>query len=181
MDRVVSQLLAEIDGMDSSGCSDVFVIGATNRPDLLEPALLRPGRFDRLLYLGICSDKAAQLKVVDALTRKFRLSRDVDLAAVVAACPLTFTGADFYALCSSALSTAVVRLTSELEQLAQEASVGGGDVTVDSLIARLSDDDVTPVVSQQDFLAALRSTVPSVSQDEVRSYEQLRAKFCKTR
>ncbi len=64
MDRVVSQLLAEIDGMDSSGCSDVFIIGATNRPDLLDSALLRPGRFDRLLYLGICQDREAQLKVV---------------------------------------------------------------------------------------------------------------------
>lgn len=63
MDRVVSQLLAEIDGMDSS-CSDVFIIGATNRPDLLDSALLRPGRFDRLLYLGICQDREAQLKVV---------------------------------------------------------------------------------------------------------------------
>ena len=51
MDRIVSQLLAELDGMASgSAASDVFVIGATNRPDLLDPALLRPGRFDRLLY-----------------------------------------------------------------------------------------------------------------------------------
>ena len=46
MDRVVSQLLAEIDGM--GGASDVFVIGATNRPDLLDPALLRPGRCSKL-------------------------------------------------------------------------------------------------------------------------------------
>lgn len=45
MDRIVSQLLAELDGMQKS--SDVFVIGATNRPDLIDPALLRPGRFDR--------------------------------------------------------------------------------------------------------------------------------------
>jgi peroxin-6 len=44
MDRIVSQLLAELDGMSSGGTSDVFVIGATNRPDLLDPALLRPGR-----------------------------------------------------------------------------------------------------------------------------------------
>ncbi len=54
MDRVVAQLLAEIDGAQGGGGSaDLFVIGATNRPDLLDPALLRPGRLDTLLYVGI--------------------------------------------------------------------------------------------------------------------------------
>lgn len=109
MDRVVSQLLTEIDGLSgsSSGNDQVFVIGATNRPDLLETGLLRPGRFDRLLYLGICNEKAAQMKVVQALTRKFTLAKDVDLDEVVESCPLNFTGADFYALCSSALAAAM--------------------------------------------------------------------------
>lgn len=52
MDRIVSQLLAELDGMTSGkqSTSDVFVIGATNRPDLLDPALLRPGRFVAFLF-----------------------------------------------------------------------------------------------------------------------------------
>ena len=52
MDRVVSQLMAEIDGVGSSKKSELFVLAATNRPDLLDDALLRPGRFDRLVYLG---------------------------------------------------------------------------------------------------------------------------------
>jgi peroxin-6 len=68
MDRIVSQLLAELDGLQKSG--DVFVIGATNRPDLIDTALLRPGRFDRLVYLGISEDKESQLKIVEAQTRK---------------------------------------------------------------------------------------------------------------
>jgi peroxin-6 len=72
MDRIVSQLLAELDGM--SGGHDVaggvFVIGATNRPDLLDPALLRPGRFDKLLYLGVSDTREKQATILQALTRK---------------------------------------------------------------------------------------------------------------
>ena len=66
--RVVSQLLAELDGLHKA--CDVFVIGATNRPDLLDPALLRPGRFDKLLYLGVSEDSESQLNILRALTRK---------------------------------------------------------------------------------------------------------------
>lgn len=118
MDRVVSQLLTEIDGLSgsSSGNDQVFVIGATNRPDLLETGLLRPGRFDRLLYLGICNEKAAQMKVVQALTRKFTLAKNVDLGEVVENIPLNFTGADFYALCSSALAAALKDRVAALDQ-----------------------------------------------------------------
>ena len=68
MDRIVSQLLAELDGMQKGG--DLFVIGATNRPDLIDPALLRPGRFDQLVYLGISEDHKSQLRIITALTRK---------------------------------------------------------------------------------------------------------------
>jgi peroxin-6 len=78
MDRVVSQLLTEMDAMPAH----VFVIGATNRPDLIESALLRPGRFDRLLYLGLSKDQDAQCKILQALTRQFYLAPDVDLAKV---------------------------------------------------------------------------------------------------
>ena len=74
MDRIVSQLLAELDGMssgDDSGGGGVFVIGATNRPDLLDPALLRPGRFDKMLYLGVSDTHEKQLTILEALTRKY--------------------------------------------------------------------------------------------------------------
>jgi peroxin-6 len=69
MDRIVSQLLAELDGM-SDGGEGVFVIGATNRPDLLDQALLRPGRFDKMLYLGVSDTHDKQQTILEALTRK---------------------------------------------------------------------------------------------------------------
>lgn len=72
MDRIVSQLLAELDGMSDAeeGGGGVFVIGATNRPDLLDQALLRPGRFDKMLYLGISDTHEKQTTILQALTRK---------------------------------------------------------------------------------------------------------------
>merc|ERR1719510_2060430 len=83
MDRIVSQLLAELDGVksgvQSTSESIVFVIGATNRPDLIDPALLRPGRFDRLVYLGIPSTRKEKLRILEALTRKFQLDPELDL------------------------------------------------------------------------------------------------------
>lgn len=75
MDRIVSQLLAELDGISSSKeGSSVFVIGATNRPDLLDGALLRPGRFDKMIYLGIPDTKEKQEKILLALTRKYSIN-----------------------------------------------------------------------------------------------------------
>jgi peroxin-6 len=72
MDRIVSQLLAELDGMSGGddGGGGVFVVGATNRPDLLDPALLRPGRFDKMLYLGVSDTNDKQQTILEALTRK---------------------------------------------------------------------------------------------------------------
>merc|ERR1719463_490391 len=66
MDRVVSQLLTELDTLPAT----VFLIGATNRPDLLDKSLLRPGRLDRMVYLGISKDR---LPLPKAITRKFDL------------------------------------------------------------------------------------------------------------
>lgn len=73
MDRIVSQLLAELDGMSNGddGGGGVFVIGATNRPDLLDAALLRPGRFDKMLYLGVSDTHEKQVTIMEALTRKY--------------------------------------------------------------------------------------------------------------
>ena len=116
MDRIVSQLLAELDGMaEGKGGADVFVIGATNRPDLLDPALLRPGRFDRMLYLGVSDTHEAQLKIIQALTRKFKLDPHIDLRAISELCPFNYTGADFYALCSDAMLKAMSRKAEQID------------------------------------------------------------------
>lgn len=111
MDRIVSQLMAEIDGVHSHGAASrqqqLFVLGATNRPDLLDPSLLRPGRFDKLVAVEPPRTHEQQTAVLRALTRKFVLAPDVDLARVAERLPLKLSGADLYSLCAGALTRAI--------------------------------------------------------------------------
>lgn len=72
-------------------------------------------RFDRMLYLGVSDTHAAQLNILQALTRKFCLHPDLRLDEVAEQCPFHYTGADFYALCADALLKAMSRKAKELE------------------------------------------------------------------
>ncbi|XP_021740626.1 peroxisome biogenesis protein 6-like isoform X2 [Chenopodium quinoa] len=160
MDRVVSQMLAEIDGLSDS-TQDLFVIGASNRPDLIDPALLRPGRFDKLLYVGVNSDPSYRERVLIALTRKFQLHEDVSLYSIAKRCPPNFTGADMYALCADAWFHAAKR------QVLSSASVPTSDDSHMDSIA----------VEYEDFIKVLAELPPSLSLAELRKYEMLRDQF----
>ena len=90
MDRVVAQLLAEMDGI--SRLDNVVVIAATNRPDIIDPALLRPGRFDRIIYVPP-PDEKARFEILKIHTRNMPLAKDVDLEEL-AKMTEGYTGAD---------------------------------------------------------------------------------------
>ena len=77
MDRIVAQLLTEIDGLGKK--PGLSTIGATNRPDLLDSALLRTGRFDKMIYLGVAQTVEEKVKIIRAQTRKMKFDEDVDL------------------------------------------------------------------------------------------------------
>ncbi len=102
-DRVLSQLLTEMDGIQS--LNKVIVIAATNRPDILDPALLRPGRFDRIIYVGP-PDKEARKKILEIHTRNVPLAEDVDLEELAERTEY-YTGADLEALVREAVMTAL--------------------------------------------------------------------------
>lgn len=163
MDRIVSQLLAELDGMsngDENG-GGVFVIGATNRPDLLDSALLRPGRFDKMLYLGVSDTHEKQAKILEALTRKFTLHPDVNLPRVAHRLPFTYTGADLYALCSDAMLEAITRQATAVDEKIK--SLPDGPVTTAYFFDHLATpDDVAVMVTEQDFIDAQSKLVASV-------------------
>jgi peroxin-6 len=80
MDRIVAQLLTEIDGLGKR--PGMFTIGATNRPDLLDSALLRTGRFDKMIYLGVAKTVEEKVKILEAQTRRLKLASDVDFADI---------------------------------------------------------------------------------------------------
>ncbi len=97
-ERIVNQLLSELDGLEE--LRGVVVIGATNRPDIIDPALIRPGRFDELIIVPV-PDKSTRKKIFQVHTMKMALDEDIDIDALV---ELTdeYTGADIAAVCKKA-------------------------------------------------------------------------------
>ncbi|MCS7099288.1 MAG: AAA family ATPase, partial [Sulfolobales archaeon] len=102
-DRIVNQLLAELDGIQT--LKNVVVIGATNRVDLIDPALLRPGRFDRVIYVPP-PDRKARYEILKIHTRGVPLAKDVDLDKL-AEITEGYSGADLEALVREAVMMAL--------------------------------------------------------------------------
>ncbi|OOF96744.1 hypothetical protein ASPCADRAFT_145517 [Aspergillus carbonarius ITEM 5010] len=178
MDRIVSQLLAELDGMNGGeeNSGGVFVIGATNRPDLLDTALLRPGRFDKMLYLGVSDTHKKQATILEALTRKFTLSPEVSLSRVADRLPLTYTGADLYALCSDAMLKAITRKATAVDEKIKQ--LPGEPVSTAYFFDHLAtSEDVAVMVTEDDFQEAQEELVPSVSAKELEHFERIRQTF----
>ncbi len=97
-EQTLNQLLGELDGFDSR--YDVIILAATNRPDVLDPALLRPGRFDRQVTVDL-PDRPGREGILHIHTRRIKLGPDIDLAAVAAA-TIGLSGADLENLCNEA-------------------------------------------------------------------------------
>ncbi|KAG7358372.1 cell division cycle protein 48 [Nitzschia inconspicua] len=178
MERVVASLLAELDGPSGSGNEDgdkegrVFVLGATNRPDLLDPALLRPGRLDRLVYLGIATDDEERAKVLASQLQKMPLEGDpVEMArCIVSHLPPRLSGADLAKVSSGAMLNAVQRLCA----LAEEERTQQPHLTIDQILDNWGDERCTPIITMDDLLHASKECAPSISEEELFRYEKLR-------
>ncbi|MEM0335413.1 MAG: CDC48 family AAA ATPase [Thermofilum sp.] len=140
--RVVAQLLALMDGLEARG--DVIVIGATNRPNALDPALRRPGRFDREIEIGI-PDKRGRLEILKVHTRSMPLAKDVDLEKL-AEITHGYVGADLAALCREAAMKALRRVLPLLDLEREE-------IPLEVL--------ETIEVKMEDFMSAFREITPS--------------------
>ncbi|MFZ1898474.1 proteasome-activating nucleotidase [Methanoregula sp.] len=127
--RTLMQLLAEMDGFDNRG--DIRIMAATNRVDMLDPALLRPGRFDRLIKIPL-PDQAARLEILKIHTKRMHLA-DISLE-VIAAMTDSATGAELQAICREAGMMAVRRdaLSVEMKDFAEAVRKVKTDTTTDS-------------------------------------------------
>src|SRR2546426_1205630 len=140
--RIVAQLLSLMDGLNPRG--KVVVIGATNRPNSLDPALRRPGRFDREVEIGI-PDRDGRLEILQIHTRGMPLAKDVNLEEL-AGITHGYVGADLAALAKEAALRALRRVLPDLDLEVEEIPV--------DVLNRL-------VVTREDFLAAYREMEPS--------------------
>jgi len=110
-ERVISQLLTEMDGIVT--LEDIVVIAATNRPDMVDPAILRPGRFDRLIYVPE-PDERSKLLIFEIYTKKMPLDKNVNLQQLASSAKY-YSGADIEALCREAAMAALRKDTKTKE------------------------------------------------------------------
>ncbi|KAF8978225.1 hypothetical protein BGZ46_006703 [Entomortierella lignicola] len=179
--RVVNTLLTELDGMENR--SAVYVIAATNRPDIIDPAMLRPGRLDKLLYVQLPTMEE-RLDILQTLSKKTPLGPDVDLEKVASdeRCE-NFSGADLASLVReagmSALRSTLKKLNAmgkageKLDDNRGQSGLGliGADGPNDDLLS-------TPItVCWADFDTAFTKVSPSVSPQDKMKYDKLHIKF----
>ena len=159
-DQVVNQLLTEMDGMDSK--KNVFIIGATNRPDTIDPAIVRPGRLDQLIYIPL-PDEKSRLAILKSCLRKAPISEAIDLEYLAKSTP-GFSGADLTEICQRACKLAI-RECIEFEIRKEKENEGS---------SLMDDDDYDPVkeISKDHFEEAMRFARRSVSDSDIRRYER---------
>jgi len=154
-ERVVSQLLTELDGLES--LEDVVVIATTNRPDLIDSALLRPGRLDRHVHVPV-PDEDARRKILEVHTRNKPLADDVDLDAIARKTE-GYVGAD-------------------IEAVAREASMNASREFIGSVSREEVGESVGNVrVTMQHFEDALNEVNPSVTPETRERYEEIERQF----
>ncbi|XP_028456562.1 transitional endoplasmic reticulum ATPase isoform X2 [Perca flavescens] len=159
-DRVINQILTEMDGMSDK--KNVFIIGATNRPDIIDSAILRPGRLDQLIYIPL-PDKPSRTAILNANLRKSPVARDVDLDYLS---DITdgFSGADLTEICQRACKMAI-REAIEAEIKAERQRQTRSGIPMDE------DFDPVPEIRKDHFEEAMRFARRSVSDNDIRKYE----------
>jgi len=166
-DRVINQILSEIDGMGSG--KTLFIIGATNRPDILDPGIMRPGRLDQLIYIPL-PDWESRVSIFKANLRKSPIDDDIgyeQLADVTEG----FSGADITEICQRAAKNAIREsITAEIER---QKRVEDGELTQEEADAL---PDMIPAITRAHFEESMSKARRSVGPEIVQQYDEFTAK-----
>ena len=172
--RVVNTLLTELDGLNDR--RGIFVVGATNRPDMIDPAMLRPGRLDKTLFIEL-PNYDEKLDIVKTLIKSngTPLSSDVDIQCIVAdeRCR-NFSGADLAALVRESSVLALKRNFFKNDEI-QSIVENDLDKEFEDLTTSGPTEEV--IVTMKDFQNALRKIKPSVSDKDRLKYDRLNKKM----
>merc|ERR1711920_224470 len=160
-DRVINQILTEMDGMGSK--KSVFIIGATNRPDIIDPAVLRPGRLDQLIYIPL-PDEGSRMNILKSCLRKSPLSPEVDLTHLAKHTP-GYSGADLTEICQRAAKMAI-RESIEKEIEAEKEREASGDQAMETEM-----EDPVPEITKTHFEESMKFARRSVNDADIRKYE----------
>jgi len=168
-DRVLNQLLTEMDGAGSK--KNLFFIGATNRPDILDEALIRPGRLDQLIYIPL-PDKASRVNIFKASLRKSPIAPNItfDFCAELTQ---DFTGADITELCQRAAKAAIRECIAAEEDRRRLAAEEGKAEDADMEAY----EDPVPVINREHFEEAFQAARKSVTTHDLYKFEEFRKKM----
>jgi transitional endoplasmic reticulum ATPase len=162
-DRVINQILTEMDGIGKK--KNVFVIGATNRPDIIDPAILRPGRLDQLIYIPL-PDLLSRLAILKAALRKSPVAKDVNME-FLAQHTQGFSGADLTEICQRAVKLAIRESIDTVYQRKKEREESGAE----SMETEVEEEDPVPEITRAHFEEAMKFARRSVSDNDIRKYE----------
>jgi len=160
-DRVINQVLTEMDGMGAK--KNVFIIGATNRPDIIDGAILRPGRLDQLIYIPL-PDEDSRKSILKSNLRKTPIAKTVDLN-YMAKVTKGFSGADLTEICQRAVKLAIRENIEQDIKRERAIQAAGGAMEVDDGVDEVAE------VSKKHFEEAMRFARRSVSDQDIRKYE----------
>jgi len=158
-DRVMNQMLTEMDGVGAK--KSVFIIGATNRPDIIDTALMRPGRLDQLIFIPM-PDVESRIGILKASLRKSPVAPDVDLE-FLARHTDKFTGADLTEICQRAAKLAIRESIEKVMERTRIAEEEGRSDEVD-------DYDPVPEIGRRHFESAMKDARRSVSDQDLAKY-----------
>ncbi len=143
-DRVLNQILTEMDGMNAK--KNVFIIGATNRPDQIDPALLRPGRLDQLIYIPL-PDDPSRISILRAALKKSPIAPEVDLGYLAKMTP-GFSGADLTEICQRAAKLAIRESIEADIRRARERKEREAAAGADSNMEEDAEEDPVPTITR---------------------------------